>query len=207
MNVYVETNFILELALVQEQQESCERLLLLCESEKARVVIPAFCLAEPYETLVRRAKKRYQMHIDLQSELRQLGRSGPYREEIDAFGSITGLLVRSNEEENQRLTDVLRRMSTLASIISLESKVLLEAFIFQRTDELTAQDSLVFSSVLHHLSELSSEHSEASCFISRDRKAFDDPDIRKRLEDRGCKVLLSFDDGYAYVAHQVNAGP
>ena len=54
MNVYVESNFVLELALLQEQHASCEALLRLCEEGGIQLVIPAYSLAEPYETLTRR---------------------------------------------------------------------------------------------------------------------------------------------------------
>ena len=56
MNVYVETNFILELAFVQDEHESCDRILALCEAQRATLVLPTFCLAESYETLIRRAE-------------------------------------------------------------------------------------------------------------------------------------------------------
>ena len=52
MNVYVESNFVLELALLQEQFASCEKMLGLCRSGDIPLVIPAYSLAEPYETLV-----------------------------------------------------------------------------------------------------------------------------------------------------------
>ena len=58
MNVYVESNFILELALEQEQSSSCDAILSLGERQDIRLVLPAFSLSEPYETLVRRAKDR-----------------------------------------------------------------------------------------------------------------------------------------------------
>ena len=54
MNVYVESNFVLELALLQEQSASCEEILGLCEAGRVQLVVPAYSLAEPYETLVRR---------------------------------------------------------------------------------------------------------------------------------------------------------
>lgn len=54
MNVYVESNFVLELALLQEQHVACEEILLLCERGTLRLVMPAYCLMEPYETLGRR---------------------------------------------------------------------------------------------------------------------------------------------------------
>ena len=37
MNIYVESNFVLELALMQEQHDSCENILLLCENKKAHL--------------------------------------------------------------------------------------------------------------------------------------------------------------------------
>jgi hypothetical protein len=36
--VYVETNFILEMAFSQEQVDSCESILSLCESAKAKLI-------------------------------------------------------------------------------------------------------------------------------------------------------------------------
>ena len=44
MNVYVESNFVLELALRQEQFTSCETILSLCEEGQARLVVPAYSL-------------------------------------------------------------------------------------------------------------------------------------------------------------------
>ena len=44
MNVYVESNFVLELALAQEQFESCEGILSLCEAGNVRLVVPAYSL-------------------------------------------------------------------------------------------------------------------------------------------------------------------
>ena len=65
MNIYVETNFVLELAFVQEQHESCEQIVSLCEAGSATIVLPAFCIAESYETLLRRANLRAQIANDL----------------------------------------------------------------------------------------------------------------------------------------------
>src|SRR5260221_1422501 len=116
MIVYVETNFVLELALVQEQYESCTRIIAWCEAGSAKLVLLAFCIAESYETLIRRANRRTQTANDLAGELRQLSRSEPYKGEIDAFQSITGLLARSTQEEGQRLTRTLEQILNMAGI-------------------------------------------------------------------------------------------
>ena len=201
MNVYVETNFVLELALVQEQYESCERLMSLCEAGQASLVLPTFCIAESYEVLIRRAKKRTQMANDLASELQQLGRSKPYRDEIEAFESLTGLLVRSNEEEDRRLASALERIAKIADVVPLGADIVLHATRHREKYRLEPQDSMVYSSVLHHLTSV---RRGESCFINRD-KHFDDPDIEESLAYHGCKMFFSFVDGCNYVAHLVNA--
>jgi predicted nucleic acid-binding protein len=127
MNIYVETNFVLELALLQEQHEGCEKIIALCEAGRATLVLPAFCIGESYETLIRRARRRTQIANDLAGELRQLSRSKPYKDEIEAFQSITGLLARSSQEEDQRLIAVLERILNIADIIPLEATIVLNA--------------------------------------------------------------------------------
>lgn len=63
MDVYVETNFVLELALLQEQQQSCQKLLDLAEARRINLILPAFSLTEPYETLIRREKNRRNLSL------------------------------------------------------------------------------------------------------------------------------------------------
>jgi hypothetical protein len=53
VNVYVETNFVLELAFQQEQFVSCEQILQLGEAGGIKLVIPAYSLAEPHEKIIR----------------------------------------------------------------------------------------------------------------------------------------------------------
>ncbi len=47
VNIYVETNFVLELTFEQEQCASCEQILQLCQAGQAKLIIPAYSLAEP----------------------------------------------------------------------------------------------------------------------------------------------------------------
>lgn len=49
MNVYIESNFVLELAFLQEQSSSCEEILRLAEGAHIRLVVPAYALIEPYD--------------------------------------------------------------------------------------------------------------------------------------------------------------
>lgn len=200
MNIYVETNFVLELALVQEQHASCEAILALCETGSAKLALPAFCIAESYETLIRRAHRRTQIANDLAAELRQLGRSRPYRHEMDAFQSMTGLLARSLQEEDRRLVDALEQILSVASIIALEASIVLGAADYRDRYKFQPQDAIVYSSVLSHLSLTGNSE---SCFINRNSRDFDDPDIVQSLESRNCRMLFSFEDGYNYIRYRL----
>jgi hypothetical protein len=75
MNLYVESNFILELALEQEQYESCQSIVELGIRQKIHLVLPAFSIAETYETVIRRAKQREKLTREIVLEIQQLSRS------------------------------------------------------------------------------------------------------------------------------------
>jgi predicted nucleic acid-binding protein len=109
VNIHVESNFVLELALLQEQHASCEEILRLCEAGSAHLVIPAYSIAEPYETLVRRHKQRKRMKAELDDELRQLARTTTYVHRLSGFQTLTALLIDSADEEAKRLEEVRTR--------------------------------------------------------------------------------------------------
>ena len=200
MNVYVESNFVLELALLQEQYEACENILSVCETDKAKLVLPAFCIAEPYETLGRRAKHRSNLSRDLVAELGQLLRSEPYREEVDTLQDVTNILIRSSEEDKQRLNHALDRVLSLAEVIPLERDILIAAIAYQVNLDLSPPDSIVYASVLHHLR---AKTTAKSCFLNRNSRDFDDPDIVDTLDNYNCKMLPKFNSGYDYIQSQV----
>ena len=78
MKVYVETNFVLELAVLQEQHSSCDKILSLCEENRIELILPAYSLAEPFEKLHRRQEKRRILQQELKTELMQITRSSSF---------------------------------------------------------------------------------------------------------------------------------
>jgi predicted nucleic acid-binding protein len=68
--VLAESNFVLELALQQEQFEHAERILQLAENRHLRLVVPACSLMEPYQTLLRRRHERKEFRRRLQDEIK-----------------------------------------------------------------------------------------------------------------------------------------
>lgn len=202
MDVYVESNFVLELTLLQEQHESCENIIELSEAGKVNLILPAYCLVEPYETTVRYAKNRIKISNDLSAEVKQLARSKPYYEEIDALQKVTGFLVRSQEEEKLRLRNAIERLLAVTEIIPLDAQILSSAIKYQLDHDLSPQDSVVYASVIQHLT---ASNSTTKCFLNRNSKDFDDPDIEDALSKYGCKMLFSFINGYGYISSQIGS--
>jgi len=204
MDVYVESNFVLELALLQEQYESCEKILALAEAGEIKLILPAYSLIEPYETLSRYARNRNRLSNELGTELKQLSRSEPYRESVDMLQKVTGFLVRSQEEEKTRLRSTLGRLLATAEIIPLTSEILASATAYQSDHDLSPQDSIVYGSVLGHLR---ASVAPTKCFLNRNSKDFDDPDIVDTLASHNCKVIFTFEAGHRYISSQIAPNP
>ena len=200
MIVYVESNFVLELAFLQEEHESCSVLLSLSESGHICLVLPAFSIGEPYEAWVRRSKQRRRLHEQLITAIHELSRSRPYQGSSDEFQELTNLLRRSGEEEKHRLDDTLERILQTVEVIPIGLSTIRPAITFQKSLELSPQDSIVYASILDHLTTASEER---RCFITKNSKDFANPDIENELTAHHCQLLTKFADGLGYVRSQL----
>lgn len=196
MIIYVESNFVLELAYLQEEHEKAEEILKLSEEDKIILVLPAYSIGEPYDSWVRRSKQRNELHERLSRELNELARSKPYTESIDDFQKITKTLVQSGEEKKERLDNAVSRILKTALIVPIEREVIKTAIDFQKTRNLSPQDSIVYASVISHLSNSPLE--EPKCFITKNSKDFANPDIYAEVQSYGCKLLTKFNAGLGY---------
>jgi hypothetical protein len=196
MNVYVESNFVLEQALEQEQCESCDRLIGMASARSLQLVIPAFSLAEPHGTLLNKKNARSRLENDLRPQLRELARSRAYREVSANFEELADLLTSSAERERAGLQRTIELLLKAAQVIPLDSSVLDMAGDMEASYELSAQDSIVLASVMSHLAKTKPDE---SCFLNRNTRDFDHPGVRKILDEFGCKFFGRFDEGLRYV--------
>ncbi len=202
MNVYVETNFVLELAFEQEQCSSCEKILQLCEAENAKLIIPAYSLAEPHEKLIRQARGRKELQQSLDAELRQLLRTTSYTNRIKSIQDIASLMIQSNEEERHRFIQYRDRLLKIGEIIALNANILSEAASYETTCDLTLQDALVYASIIMHLQQ---NLPAQACFLNRNSKDFDTPDIIDELRQLKCRMIPRFDNGYSFIQSQLQS--
>ncbi len=124
MNIYVETNFVLEIVFAQEQHQSCEDL------------------------------------------------------------------------EATRLETTRAQLIKTSTVLPLDADVLTTATTYQTKYDLSSEDAIVYATVLSHLKGRSSGQ---SCFLNRNTRDFDDPDLVAELRRYDCKMMPRFDSGYQYI--------
>src|SRR5262245_6794909 len=95
MIVAVETNFVLQLALEQEEGAEARSMLNLAARGQIRLVIPACALFEPYETLERRHRKRDRLLGEFRREISELARCNAFSEVCDTSRSVVGSMAGS----------------------------------------------------------------------------------------------------------------
>ncbi len=121
----------------------------------------------------------------------------------DRSGGTLSVLIRNgwvNERAQFEREGVRRTVSELiktAEIIPLDSVILRSAADIEIDYGLSGQDAIVLASVLSHLETTKSAE---SCFLNRNSKDFDDPDIRERLDALNCKFFPRFAPAPAHMS-------
>lgn len=191
MNVFVESNFLLEIAFQQEHHLACERILAGAAANKYALHVPQYALTEVFQTLHRRATERAEHQQYFQKEVEQ------HRREADADAATADQLVRllndllevRTETQASRLFALAQRVAVEAPGPALTASVLQEAQAVQLRHGLTAQDALVYASVLAGLRLLSGG---PKLFVTRNDNDFRKPAIVEELRRYDCRLLANF---------------
>jgi hypothetical protein len=202
MTVYVESNFVLEQSLQQEECDSCAEFIDLAAKGRNMLAVPAFSLAEPHVAILGKEKARSRLSNDLRRQLFELGRSKPHRGVPATFDALASVLIASAQFERDGVRDTISALLRTADVISLDAAVLSSAANIQMEFGMSGQDAIVLASVLAHLDV---HRPLESCFLNRNTKDFDDPDVREKLEACGCKFFGKFEDGLRYVTARIGA--
>lgn len=193
MTVYVESNFVLELALGQEQAPAAQAILERAERGEITLALPAFSLSEPFSTVTQRSRNLRRLARQLGSQLQELARSYPHEADVHTLESASTVFASVERRELQRLTTTVGRLLSVATIIPLNLSTYTEAMSVIERIALSPQDALIYAAVLEHLrvSQLSGPH----LFISRNAKDFADLRIASELDALDCEFLGSFNEG------------
>lgn len=193
LTVYLESNFILELALDQEQAAAASAILARAESGEVELAFPAFSLSEPFATVIQRARRRDRFVSTVNEQLRELRRSPYHEDEIEPLTRIPAAIELINAREIERLVEIVERTLAIATLIPTDLPVFRQAMTLRREHDLSVPDSIIYVAVITHLSKnrTSGPHS----FINKNSKDFQDPAIIDTLSNLSCTFLPSFSAG------------
>lgn len=214
MIVYVESNFVLETALSQEQSVSAEAILSLAEQGKIALAFPSFALSEPFTTFMHRSGRRLRLYRELDITLKEIKRSESLRGIALSMETLVAALKLAREIEFDPLHAVFGRMLAAGRSIEIDSSIFSDALVYQDSLSLFSQDSIIYAAVISDLKKR--PQAERKCFLSRDKHAFsesDDPLLKKssknkfeagssinaELKQHNCQYMGSFDNRLNFI--------
>ncbi len=197
MIVYVESNFVLEVALGQEQAPSAEAILAKAETGEIHLAFPEFALTEPFSTITYQGRQRRSLSNSLSDQLRQLERSVPHQEVVSLLRPAPTLLGEIERREIDLLESTVDRMLKIGRPLNLNEINFQLALVYKEQYELSPQDAIIYSVILTDIKEQPNQ--EIKYFISLNWKDFGRPAIRSELRTYNCQYLESFDNALTLI--------
>ncbi len=187
MRVYVESNYLVELALEQEQSEACERLLALAEQSRVELVMPVYAVMESLNAVNRRLSGFADLDQKVTGSLEQVGRNATLKAEADG---LKGLMLKARKMALGSYENTKSRVLRSGRVLPLDWLAMTKADKMRHDLGLELPDAVMLACVLIDLD--ASPPTEAAVFANRNTKDFDDPAVRVLLRDRDCTLISSF---------------
>lgn len=198
MIVYVESNFILEIAREQEQVASAKKILELAEDGKIELAFPSFALSEPFSTVIRKRNERNDLYDSLVSNLKQLQRSELHKQIMVDLEPVLVILKDAVKRDLDLLFSTIERMLSIGFSLETDVSSFRQALVYQNELDLSELDSIIYSTIFTDLRRRS--HNEIKRFLSRDKKAFaTNRRIKRELKDYNCSYIGSFAKGLEFI--------
>jgi predicted nucleic acid-binding protein len=199
MNVFVESNFMLELALRQGESREAIGILELAEQGAIRLIVPAFSLVEPRYKLYRDRSERLLLRDSLDRHLEQMVRSEGFADLRERSNVLRLALASKADADTAEFEAVIQRIMKCGVVLPLTQDVLAAALIRQ-TKDLEPLDALVFASVEGYLK---SNPGDSSVFANKDAKGFLSKSVADDLDKHGCVVIPTFNDTLAFIQKRI----
>ena len=203
MIVYVETNFVLELAYLRPTSDNCKRLLALAGEGTISLVVPAFALIEARLAWQSNVKRRNRLHSEVSTELRELSRSRPHTDIASQSYAFVSALIDTAEQDRRRLESAVHAILGQAIVLPTEPSIVRQAHLTELLYDLSPQDSIIYTTVIEH----ARGDEGPKLFVTQNAKDFRVPQIEEELTKHACKLLFAFDSAERYVRSEIDGRP
>jgi hypothetical protein len=192
--VYVETNFVLELAYLRTTSDNCQRLLDLAQERRITIVIASFALVEARLAWQRNAKRRHRLHSAVRTELGELSRSRPLIDIPAQSQVFVAALIDTVQQDRDRLEKALETFAGVGTVMPTEPPTIIRAYDAEQRFGLSPSDALVYASVIEHIQ---GGAAGPKIFVTQNKNDF--RVVEDELASYGCKLMFSFDAAEGYV--------
>jgi len=189
MKVYVETNWLLDLALEQERIQASSFVVELAKDKKIQLYLPEISLIEADQKIVRRKLQREILIENLQQEERELkrGRNTRYQAQAAAIGKDITRLIEISEFEREHFNKTVRDISKFLTWLHLDDDCLQKSFDFEERYALNRLDALIYAVIR---ADAASDLATEKCFIDYDGH-FKNPELKLDMTGLGITLLGS----------------
>jgi predicted nucleic acid-binding protein len=189
MKVYVETNWLLDLALEQERIKASSFVAELAKDNKIRLYLPEISLVEADQKIVRRRLQREILIENLRQEGRELVRirDTRYQAQAAAIDHDIFQLRDISDFEREHFNAIVRDISRFLTWLHLDNDSLQKSFDFENNYELSRLDALIYAVIR---ADATSDLASDKCFIDYDGH-FKNPELKRDMTGPGIILLSS----------------
>jgi predicted nucleic acid-binding protein len=187
--IYSESNFVLELALGQEQAEAARYLLRTAENRELELAIPVFSLCEPYSAVRQKAADRRKAIGETERAARELARAPEHAGAVSELGPLLNYVIEASKADMDGLEHTIGALLECANVLPMTKEALDASLIHQREHGLQPADALIYAIVLN---DAAARVEEPKMFVTRNSRDFDLPSIRDQLDRVRCDLLFDF---------------
>jgi predicted nucleic acid-binding protein len=167
VTVYVETNFLIVLALQQEQCEATERILELAHRGQIDLALPALAILEAVHTAEGWRRRKAELGDQIGKEVDQLRRSRGSSSRTSTLENVIGDLTRIGASQTSEVLKAITQVLSCSRVLDFRPAVFAEALASEQTLGLSVADSIIYASIAMDLR--GRQGTDAGCFLSRDR--------------------------------------
>jgi predicted nucleic acid-binding protein len=193
VNVYVESNFVLEIALAQRQSVAALAILERAENGQIELILPAYSVCEPLGRITTSARKRKAAVTEFNNHLREISRSTAHSEDVSYLASIESRFAAIERREEENLFATIGRILSISTVIPFTATSFARARDNIELLQLKPPDAIIYSMIVEDLA--SGRVRGPSLFISLNWKDFDTDEIRSELNGLDCDLARSFGEG------------
>lgn len=201
MKVYVETTWLLDLALEQERMQASSFVLELAKDKKILLCLPEISLVEADQKIVRRRLQREALINQLYQEGRELirTRDAMYQSQAAAIDQDISQLRYISDFEREHFDATVRDISKFLTWLHLDDDSLQKSFNFENHYELSRLDALVYAVVR---ADAASDLASEKCFIDYDGD-FKDSELKRDMTRLGITLLSSPESAEGFLKSKV----